>query len=137
MAKKNEMSTVSDARAALASAGKKLEKALGGEERGLALRAVRVADKCLSFSEEELDKYVDPKRREDSLLSSPKEVSAAFKDARDVLNLFAGILKKTEEAERDIEREDLHRRTVAALEAIAPPAPIPIIGDPEADESSH
>jgi len=121
--KTKKIVTVKDARDALASVGKKLEKALGGEELNLALKAVRVADKCLAFSEKELDRFLDPKTREASLFNSPVDVSRTFKDAKDVLALFAGILKKTEEAEVDIERRELHRRTVAALEQIAPPLP--------------
>ena len=137
MVKKNEISTVTDARNALSQAGKRLEKALGGEEKGLALRAVKLADKCLKFHEKELRMFMNPKTRDKSLLNGPKDVNEIFRGSRDVLNLFAGILKKTEEAERDLERDELHRRTVAVLEgALAPPMPLPIVIDPENDSSN-
>jgi len=128
MAKKNALETVKDARNALQEVGKRLEKVLGGEERGLALKAVSVADKCLNFQEKELDKFMNPKTREASLLVGPTDITRTFKDAMSILSLFAGVLKKTEEAERDLERGELQRRTVEALEKVGgsvPPVMIP------------
>ncbi len=140
MAKKSDLTTVTEARTALSSAGKKLEKSLGGVEKDLALRAVTLADQCLKFGEEELAKFMNPKTRENSLLATPTDISRVFKDARDILTLFAGILKKTEEAEKDIERDELHKRTVALLEKVfsepIPEMELPIIIGNKDDSSN-
>lgn len=87
-----------------------------------------MADKCLSFSEEQLDAYLNPKTRDASLFTNPVDVSRTFKDAQSILSLFAGILKKTEEAEQDLERTELLRRTVEAIEFATQPQ-LPIIED--------
>ena len=84
---------------------------------------------------------MNPKTRENSLLATPADISRTFKDARDVLTLFAGILRKTEEAEKDIERDELHRRTVQLLEKVMGPPdldsmPLPVILGSEDDSSN-
>ncbi len=85
--------------------------------------------------------FLNPATREKSLLKTPGHVSTVFKDARDILTLFAGILKKTEEAERDLERDELQKRTVELLEKVFEPdpfggIPLPIIPGDGGDSSN-
>ena len=131
MGKKSDLTTVEEARTALSAVGRKLEKNLGGSEKSLALRAVSLADKCLKFGEDELALFMNPITRDASLLEKPADISRIFKDAQSILSLFANMLKKTEEAEVDIERAamlksayDLLEKSMEEREEMRPSIPI-------------
>ena len=105
-----------------------------GEKGNLASESGDLCLVAIRFLREEADKYMDSKKREESVITSIADFDRVIKTGHAFLSTYATLVKRAEEKDTDEERAALIKRAVKALEGNSdatesPEFDLPIIGE--------